>query len=77
MNTQKIDTVVYEYGNQKDMEHGIVENAKRGWTLQNTTVIHHHPGCLFIVLCIITFGIFALFVHGHDTYLCTFTCKPQ
>ena len=68
----KAETIVLEYHNQKDMQRGIVENARRGWELKNTTVIHHHPGCLLIILCILTFGIYALFVHGHDTYICTF-----
>lgn len=65
-------TTVIEYKNKKDMEKGILANAKRGWELRTTTVIHHHPGCLLIGLCIITFGIFALFLHSSDTYLCTF-----
>jgi hypothetical protein len=73
MSTTKVETKVIEYSNRNDMKKGILKMVKQGWELKTTTPVHHHPGCLLIGLCIITFGIFAFFLHGFDSYLCTFT----
>ncbi len=73
MNELKFETKVVEYKGKKVMKKGIMKMAENGWELKATTPIHHKPGCLLIGLCIITFGIFALFLHGFDTYVCTFS----